>query len=78
MPDQEIYIEELKIRIPGEYKKDAEEIGRDVSRYLAELLPDSMRGRKQETLNLSVNIPRETSGSQMARTIAETIISGLK
>ena len=77
MPDKEVNIEEMKLRVPGLNKMEAEEIGKEVMRHVAENIPASKQSRRIDNLELKVMIPEGVSGSSMANIISKLILKVL-
>jgi hypothetical protein len=70
-------IEELILRVPGYTREEARQLGEEVARRVADGLSDQQSSVNLGALDLRVNVPPETSRSQLAKLIAEAILKGL-
>lgn len=70
-------IEELVLRVPGYNKEEAQTLGQEVARHVADGLPVQQRDRYLGALDLRLSVPAGTSRRQIARLIAEAILKGL-
>jgi len=77
MPDKEVSIEEMKLRVPGLNKMEAEEIGKEVMRQVAESIPPSFQNKRLDAVDIKVNISQGASRNEMTKLIAEAILKGL-
>jgi hypothetical protein len=77
MPGKEVKIEEMRIRVPGAFEKDAQSIGQDAMQQVARSLPPSYQNKRLDAINLKVNISQGASGTEMTKLIAEAILRGL-
>ncbi len=78
MENSDVKIEELVLRLPGEHEKRAQNIGREITRQVAERLPLTIQNRKLDSLTLKVNVPEGASKSTIMSLITEAIIRGLR
>jgi len=77
MHDHELNIEEMVLRIPGVNEQEAQVIGQDVVKHIADNFPASYQNRNLEALDLKVTVSQGTSGKEMTKIIAEAIMKGL-
>ena len=77
MDDKEIKIEELVLRIPELTEEEANGLGKEVARRVADGLPSQSSLRELGALNLRVTVTPGTPCTQMASVIAEAILKGV-
>ena len=77
MENSEVKVEELVLRLPGEYEDHAQNMGRKITKQVADRLPLAIQNRKLDSLTLKVNVPEGASQSTMMTLISEAIIRGL-
>lgn len=77
MADETLKIEELHVKIPGLSAGEGRNLGEEVARHIGEGLPSQNKLRHLGSLNLRLNIPPGTPGTQMASVIAQAIFKGL-
>ncbi len=75
MPEQDVHIEKLTLRLPGNNPTEAQRVAEEVTRRLSENLPASVRNSRMDRLNLKVTIPAGTPPESMADFIAESILT---
>jgi hypothetical protein len=77
MPGKEVKIEEMRLRVPGVFEKDAQSIGENAMQQVAISLPPTLQNKRLDALDLKVNVSQGASRTEMTRLIAEAILKGL-
>ena len=78
MENSEVKIEEMVLRLPGKYEEQAQNMGREITRQVADRLPLAIQNRKLDSLTLKVNVPEGASKSTVMTLLSEAIIRGLR
>ena len=77
MPEQKVIIENLTVRLPGQFKNNAQDIGQDIASNLSARLPRHFKSNRYDSLNFRVNISNETTRIQLTTLITDAILKGL-
>lgn len=77
MDNNEVKIEELVLRLPGEYEDQAQNTGMEITKQVAEKLPEAIQNRHLDSLSLKIEISQGTSQSELTKLISEAILRGL-
>ena len=77
MPEQKVNIENLNIRLPGQFKDEAKDIGQDIANNLSVRLPRHFKANRYKTLNFRVYISNGATRGQLTTSITEAILKGL-
>ena len=77
MENSEVKIEELVFQLPEKYEEQAQNIGKEITRQVAESLPQTIQNRKFDSLILKVNVPEGASQGTIMSLTTEAIIRDL-
>ena len=77
MPEREVHIERLNIRLPGYLKDKGQDIGQDVANKLSTKLPGDFKAKHSGSHNLYVKLSNDTTPGQIPGLITEAIIKVL-
>lgn len=77
MQNNEVHIEEMKLRVPGMNEKEAYNMGQEVAQRLAESLHVSIPNRCLKILDLKLTLSPGTNRNEMTLIITEAILKGL-
>lgn len=69
-------IEELVLRVPGYNKEEAQTLGQEVARHVADGLPVQQRDRYLGALDFILSVPAEPSRTQIVRLVSKEILEG--
>jgi hypothetical protein len=78
MGPESIHIEELRLRVPGLSEAEARRLGEEVTRRVAEALPEEGRAEKLRLVDVRLSIPQGVPKEELARRIAEGILRNLQ
>ena len=76
MPERKVNIENLSIRLPEQFRDEAQNLGQDLARNLSMKLPRHFNSNHFDSLNYRVIISKETTRSQLTTLITEAILKG--
>jgi hypothetical protein len=77
MQNNEVHIEEMKLRVPGMNEKEAYNLGQEVAQRLAESLPVSFQNRYFNNLDLKLTLSSGTSRKKLTQLITDAILKRL-
>ena len=77
MPDKEIHIEEIILRVPEMKQNEAHIMAKKALREVADKMPLSVQEKKVNAIELSVKVAPDVSTTSMAQSIAKTILNSL-
>lgn len=72
-----VRIDELVLRVPGLGREEAQHLGQEVARHVADGLPPQIRPTHLRALDLRVAIPAMTPRERMAKSITDAILERL-
>ena len=73
-----VQIGELRLRIPGVSREEAQRMGEDVAQRISESLPAKGRREQLGAVDMRVSVQRGTPGDQLSRLIAQSILEKLR
>ncbi len=77
MDNNEVKIEELVLRLPGEYEDQAQNTGMEITKQVAEKLPEAIQNIHLDSLSIKIEMSQGTSQSELTKLISEAILRGL-
>ena len=78
MDAEAIRIDELRLRVPGLSEAEAQEVGREIARRIADGLPPRYREEHLGLLDLKISMPFGIPKERLAEQIAAQILEKLR